>query len=580
MKSALRATLLTFVLVLAPAATAVAASFDVSSTGDDGAVPGTLRFALLHAGPGDSIGFSTGGPIAPASPLPAVDSGVDVEGCSVNPNAAGPCVAITGSSAFDGLDVTGAGAIVRGLAITGAGVGIRVTGSNASIGGPSAASANTISGSAAGAIVVANPASGVVLNINTGHGNAGRFIQLAGGANGGIGPPALIAVSDSGVAGTAAPGALVRLFAASSAGSVDGFAAAATADKTGIWLMHASSTAGEAVAATQTGQSGTSQLTDVVVTSRASPARGAAPTATIAGPTGVTTDTSPAFTLTASDPGAALVCHLDSAAYAPCRSSYSPPIPLPDGPHTLYARAIGAAGDLGPEVSQAFEVNAATPATIVSGPPRYSNRSSATFRFTWPGGAKTVECNLDNKPYASCRSPFATGYLLDGRHTFRVRVTDAAGEAAVVEQVFTIDTLSPWIGLGPRRVRVNSNAAVAVLASCPASEPAGCSGRVGLSTVPVGKHEHPRVLGAADWTGAPRTVTQVLVPVPPWAVALARSRKGLRVLAVLRARDKAGNVTRIGMVVLVLPPVGGGGSGGSGGGGIPHHGSTRPRRIA
>jgi hypothetical protein len=290
----------------------------------------------------------------------------------------------------------------------------------------------------------------------------------------------------------------------------------------------------------------------------------------------VTTDTWAAFTLAASDPGAALVCHLDSAAYAPCRSSYSPPTPLPEGPHTLYARAIGAAASLGPEVNQAFEVDTATPATIVSGPPRYSNRSAATFRFTWRGGAKTVECGLDDKPYAPCHSPFATGYLLDGRHIFRVRVTDAAGEAAAVEQVFTIDTLPPAVGLGPRRVRVNSNSVVALLVSCPASEPAGCSGRVGLSTVPVGKRERPRVLGAADWTGAPRSATQVLVPVPPWAVALARSRTGLRVLAVLRARDNAGNVTRIGMIVLVLPV----GGGGTGGGGLPRHGSTRPRRIA
>jgi hypothetical protein len=591
MKSALRATLLTIVCVLAPAASAGAATFDVSSSSDDGAAAGTFRYALAHAGAADTITFSTGGPITLAAPL-TVASGVDIEGCSSNPNAASPCVQLIGGSGFDAVNVTGSGATVRGLSITGAHAGISVTGSNTTIGGPSGPAANSISGSATSAIVVAgSSATGNKIGVNTGHGNGGPFIQLIDGANGGIAPPAIVAATDTGVVGTATPGALVLLLSARFAGQVEGFAGYGVADSNGIWVLPASSTVGQVVAATQTGASGTSQLSDGAATARAGDAT--VPTATIDGPSGVIRTASPTFRLGGSTAGATVLCRFDSAPYKPCGAVHTPPAPLADGPHTLFARAVGAAANLGPEVTRAFQVDTAKRATILAGPPRYSNRSTATFRFQVTGDASKVECNIDGRRYTACRSSFATGYLLDGRHTFHVRVVDAAGETYVAEQVFTIDTLAPSVGLSPSRVRVGSRETVALIVSCPPSEPGGCSGRLGLSTIPASRRERPRQIAASDWTAARGSAARVVIPIPKWAIALTRI-KGLRALAVVRARDNAGNTRRIGLAVLVLPPTGvtpgtgtggsggsgGSGSGGSGGGALPRQGSTKPRRIA
>ena len=56
-------------------------------------------------------------------------------------------------------------------------------------------------------------------------------------------------------------------------------------------------------------------------------------------------------------------------------------------------------------------------------------RHSATFTFSSPAAAvKVFECKLDAKPWEACLSPHSYGHLNPGRHAFRVRAQDAAGE--------------------------------------------------------------------------------------------------------------------------------------------------------
>lgn len=214
----------------------------------------------------------------------------------------------------------------------------------------------------------------------------------------------------------------------------------------------------------------------------------------------------------------------------------------------LVAELAGpAAGDLAPT------------GTIEGGPPRFGNRSSVAFRFTVPLGTTKVACAVDDARFATCRSPYSSGYLLDGRHVFHLRTTDAAGESAVLDSVFTIDTLPPAVGLGGVHVRVSSRGGrqgITLTVSCPPSEPGGCSGTLGVGTVPDRKTHRHRVVGRVSWTAPPNDTVRVLIAVPPWAIALSRHGRGLLVRVVLVARDDAGNVTQIRRTALILPPSG------------------------
>lgn len=64
---------------------------------------------------------------------------------------------------------------------------------------------------------------------------------------------------------------------------------------------------------------------------------------------------------------------------------------------------------------------------IASGPRGTTRRRRATFRFASTEPGSTFRCKLDRKPWRSCRSPRTYGHLRDGRHVFRVKATDAAG---------------------------------------------------------------------------------------------------------------------------------------------------------
>lgn len=65
--------------------------------------------------------------------------------------------------------------------------------------------------------------------------------------------------------------------------------------------------------------------------------------------------------------------------------------------------------------------------TISSGPSGKTGAEKATFRFRSSEAGSTFQCKLDAKPWSSCRSPKAYRNLKDGRHIFKVRARDAAG---------------------------------------------------------------------------------------------------------------------------------------------------------
>lgn len=64
---------------------------------------------------------------------------------------------------------------------------------------------------------------------------------------------------------------------------------------------------------------------------------------------------------------------------------------------------------------------------ITSGPSGRTSSHRTKFRFTASEPGSTFECKLDGKKWSSCRSPKAYKGLKQGKHTFRVRARDAAG---------------------------------------------------------------------------------------------------------------------------------------------------------
>ena len=65
-----------------------------------------------------------------------------------------------------------------------------------------------------------------------------------------------------------------------------------------------------------------------------------------------------------------------------------------------------------------------------------------SFAFGASEEGATFECRLDGAEWASCVSPQGYDGLVDGRHRFEARATDALGntESTPTARTFTVDT--------------------------------------------------------------------------------------------------------------------------------------------
>ncbi|HEU4462107.1 MAG TPA: NosD domain-containing protein [Solirubrobacterales bacterium] len=214
---------------------------------------------------------------------------------------------------------------------------------------------------------------------NHGEGNSGLFIDLVpsqlsepNGPNEGVKPPAFSTAIQSKAEGTAEPGALVRVFrkASSEGGELDSFLGEAAADGSGNWKLtyEAALPTGTIVAATQTNANGgTSEL---------------ATATTGADPSNACPDTP-----------AAAIC----AAPTPP----TPPTPAPD--------------------------TTAPTAKITKAPKAKSTSTTAKFKFSSNEAGSRFECKLDKGKFKKCKSPKTYKKLKVGKHVFKVRAIDKAG---------------------------------------------------------------------------------------------------------------------------------------------------------
>ncbi len=250
------------------------------------------------------------------------------------------------------------------------------------IGGDSATDENVIVGSGDSAIEIYGiEESRNEVRRNRGSDNDLTFIRLRSVGlsepGNGVEPPAITTAGKTETSGTAEPGAVVRVFskAKAEAGEIAGFVGQATANGSGQWK------------ATYVGLP---EGTVVVATQ------------TLAGGTSELSKTA----TTPPDPPAAPVC---PAAGAP---NCGPP-PVPDTTK--------------PKV------------TIKKAPKAKSTATTAKFKFVSNEAGSTFKCKLDKKAFAKCKSPKTYKKLKPGKHAFKVKATDAAGDvSAVVKRKFTV----------------------------------------------------------------------------------------------------------------------------------------------
>jgi hypothetical protein len=167
------------------------------------------------------------------------------------------------------------------------------------------------------------------------------------------------------------------------------------------------------------------------------------PPSITSGPSGLTNQTSAAFTFSDAEGGVGFQCQLDGGGFTGCPpASYSG---LGDGFHTFDVKAIDPAGNESSVTSSSWTVDTTAPPapTIGSGPPNPTTQTSASFSFSDAEGGVSFQCQLDGAGFSGC-PPASYSGLSDGAHTFEVRAVDAAGNpSGVASYTWTIDTTPP-----------------------------------------------------------------------------------------------------------------------------------------
>ena len=178
----------------------------------------------------------------------------------------------------------------------------------------------------------------------------------------------------------------------------------------------------------------------------------AAPTVTIdSGPDGPTNESSPTFGFTVEN-ATTIECSVDQGIedFGPCTTASSHTDgPLADGDWTFRVRATD---DL-PETTtdtRDFTVDTEPPTVAIDdGPTGPTNDPQPSFTWTAAGDDQSLrECSLDSgtPSFGACTSAMQFDQatpLDDGSYTFRIRVSDEAGNTTTDTRDFTVDTLGP-----------------------------------------------------------------------------------------------------------------------------------------
>jgi hypothetical protein len=161
---------------------------------------------------------------------------------------------------------------------------------------------------------------------------------------------------------------------------------------------------------------------------------------------GATNSTTAVFNFTSSDPSATFACSLDGAAFSACTSlkTYTK---LKPGAHNFKVQATASGVTDPTPASFDWTIDKTAPnTTITSAPALLTNDPVATFTFTSTEVGGGFQCSLDGSLFADCTSPYVSIALADGKHKFRVKAVDAAGntdKTAAKAKAWTVDTILP-----------------------------------------------------------------------------------------------------------------------------------------
>jgi hypothetical protein len=76
---------------------------------------------------------------------------------------------------------------------------------------------------------------------------------------------------------------------------------------------------------------------------------------------GFTKDSTPSFSFASNEPGSTFTCHFDAQPFSPCSSPLTRALPLSNGAHAFYVKAIDAPGNESAVVSRSFTVDTVAP---------------------------------------------------------------------------------------------------------------------------------------------------------------------------------------------------------------------------
>ncbi len=128
--------------------------------------------------------------------------------------------------------------------------------------------------------------------------------------------------------------------------------------------------------------------------------------------------------------------------------TYTPPVALTNGSHTLSAKAVDAAGNQSAASnSVSFTVDNQPPSVGISSPVSGAQigATSVTAAFTASDNDSfTLVCTLDGNTVSPCAAPSKSlSGLSQGAHSFSIQATDVGGNVASASVSFTVDTVAP-----------------------------------------------------------------------------------------------------------------------------------------
>ncbi len=167
-------------------------------------------------------------------------------------------------------------------------------------------------------------------------------------------------------------------------------------------------------------------------------------TTILSGPSGLTSDRTPTFTFSSTEGGSTFECKVDAASFASCSSPLTTQA-LSDGSHTFAVRATDASDNTDPTpATRSFAVDTTKPVAKIVAIKVRSAQRRAKIRFRGrdnltAAGQLRFFCKLDRRRFRPCTSPKVYRKLKPGRHRFRLRAQDLAGNtSAVVKRSFRV----------------------------------------------------------------------------------------------------------------------------------------------